>query len=233
MCLHLHRPLQWGHLLSILRNTQAVCTSFLRSTRLHISCILYVHKHRDTSPRDDECERRQYDDECECEQYNDEVHDIRGSADLRTSLQISLTRGFRGCASALGIHTRTCGIGKYYTSNLSKTGGHPQMSQRQDLKSWLHVFAFAQAPIVGPLTKYSSKYSGRVHIIFAFHTIANSGDHQLSFSLQPTTPRAPQITYKRRSKGNEREDVTTQIFLLNLRSLLYTYHEHCMQKYSI
>ena len=50
-----------------------------------------------------------------------------GSADLRTSLQISLTRGSRGCASALGIHTRTCEscVGKYYTSNLSETGGHP------------------------------------------------------------------------------------------------------------
>ena len=46
-----------------------------------------------------------------------------GSADLRTSLQISLTRGSRGCASTLGIHTRTCEscVGKYYTSNLSET----------------------------------------------------------------------------------------------------------------
>ena len=50
-----------------------------------------------------------------------------GSADLRTSLQISLTRGSRGCANALGTHTRTCEscVGKYYTSNLSETGGHP------------------------------------------------------------------------------------------------------------
>ena len=31
-----------------------------------ISCILYVNKHRATSPRDDECGRSQYDDECEC-----------------------------------------------------------------------------------------------------------------------------------------------------------------------
>ena len=30
------------------------------------SCILYVHKHRATFPRDDECERAQYDDECKC-----------------------------------------------------------------------------------------------------------------------------------------------------------------------
>jgi len=29
------------------------------------TCILYVHKHRATSPRDDECGRVQYDDECE------------------------------------------------------------------------------------------------------------------------------------------------------------------------
>ena len=51
----------------------------------------------------------------------------RGSADLQTSLQISLTRGSSGCASALGIHTHTCEscVGKYYTSNLSLTGGHP------------------------------------------------------------------------------------------------------------
>ena len=50
-----------------------------------------------------------------------------GSTDLRTSLQISLTRGSKGCASALEIHTRTCEscVGKYYTSNLSKTEGHP------------------------------------------------------------------------------------------------------------
>ena len=50
-----------------------------------------------------------------------------GSADLQTSLQISLTRGSRGCESALGIHTRTCEscVGKYYISNLSETGGHP------------------------------------------------------------------------------------------------------------
>ena len=49
-----------------------------------------------------------------------------GFADLQTSLQISLTRGSRGCASTLGIHTRTCEscVGKYYTSNLSETGGH-------------------------------------------------------------------------------------------------------------
>ena len=53
-----------------------------------------------------------------------------GSADLRTSLQISLTRESKGCANALGIHTRTCGscVGKYYTSNLTETGGHPMMS---------------------------------------------------------------------------------------------------------
>ena len=50
-----------------------------------------------------------------------------GSADFRKLLQISLTRWSRGCASALGIHTRTCEscVGKYYTSNLSETRGHP------------------------------------------------------------------------------------------------------------
>jgi len=105
------------------------------------SCILYVHKHRATSPRDDECGRAPYDergrtpyDECECARC--ECTQMRvfmkrmtlwGSANLRTLLQISLTRGSRGCASTLGIHSRTCEscVGKYYTSNLSETGGHP------------------------------------------------------------------------------------------------------------
>ena len=52
-----------------------------------------------------------------------EEHD----ADVRTSLQISLTRGSKGCASALEIHIRTCEpcVGKYYTSNLSETEGYP------------------------------------------------------------------------------------------------------------
>ena len=71
------------------------------------SCILYVHKHIDTSPRDDECGRAPYDDECECAQYDDEgvheAHDTRGSLDLRTSLQINLIRGSKGCASVLGF----------------------------------------------------------------------------------------------------------------------------------
>ena len=52
---------------------------------------------------------------------------IWSSADLRTSLQISFTRGSRGYASTWEIHTRTCDscVGKCYTSNLSETGGHP------------------------------------------------------------------------------------------------------------
>ena len=50
-----------------------------------------------------------------------------GSTDLRTLLQISLTRGSRGCASALEIHTRTCEsyVEKYYTFNFFETRGHP------------------------------------------------------------------------------------------------------------
>ena len=52
-----------------------------------ISCILYVHKHSDTSPRDDECGHAQYDDEGVHGQ-----HDTRGSTALRTLLQSSLTR---------------------------------------------------------------------------------------------------------------------------------------------
>ena len=50
--------------------------------------MLYVHKHRTTSPRDDEYRCAQYD-----EQDDHEEHDTRSSTDLRTSLHIaSLTR---------------------------------------------------------------------------------------------------------------------------------------------
>ena len=59
--------------------------------------------------------------ECECTQMRVFMRRMTlwGSADLQTSLQISLTRGSRGCLSALRIHTCTyesC-VGKYYTSN--------------------------------------------------------------------------------------------------------------------
>ena len=57
------------------------------------SYILYVHKHRDTSPRDDECgcahyhdecECAHYDDECECAQYDDEgVHEAHDTIGFR------------------------------------------------------------------------------------------------------------------------------------------------------
>ena len=71
--------------------------------------------------RDDECGFAQYDDECECAQMRVFMRRMTlwGSANL-TLLHISLTKGSRGCASALGIHTRTCEscVGKYYTSNL-------------------------------------------------------------------------------------------------------------------
>ena len=39
--------------------------------------MFYVHKHRATSPRDDECGHAQYDDD-----GIHEVHDTKGSADL-------------------------------------------------------------------------------------------------------------------------------------------------------
>ena len=46
------------------------------------SCILYVHKHRATSPRDDECGRAPY-DERECAQvrmHTDEgVHEVHNT----------------------------------------------------------------------------------------------------------------------------------------------------------
>ena len=68
--------------------------------------MLYVHKHMDTFPRDDEYGCAQYDDEGVHGEHN-----IWGSADLRTPLQGSLTReGLGDGANPLGIHTRTCGV---------------------------------------------------------------------------------------------------------------------------
>ena len=49
--------------------------------------ILYVHKHRATSPRDDECGRAQYDDECECASArmctNEGVHEVHDTMGFR------------------------------------------------------------------------------------------------------------------------------------------------------
>ena len=64
--------------------------------------MLYVHKHRATSPRDDECRRAQYD-----EQGDHGEHDTRGSVDLRTSLQSSLTREGPGGVLAFSRFTLT------------------------------------------------------------------------------------------------------------------------------
>ena len=36
---------------------------------------MYVHKHRPTSPRDDECGRAQCDDECECARAQMRTHE--------------------------------------------------------------------------------------------------------------------------------------------------------------
>ena len=48
------------------------------------SCMLYVHKHKATSLRDDECGHAQYDDECECAQYDDEgVHEAHDTMGFR------------------------------------------------------------------------------------------------------------------------------------------------------
>ena len=71
-----------------------------------------------------------------------EVHTLWGSADIRTSLHISLTRGSRGCVSALGIHTHTCEscVGKYYTTNLSETGCHPYDVRDRSLNhDWMYL----------------------------------------------------------------------------------------------
>ena len=48
--------------------------------------------------------------ECQCAQIRVFMRRMTlwSFADLRTPLQISLTKGSRGCASTLGIHTHTC-----------------------------------------------------------------------------------------------------------------------------
>jgi len=78
------------------------------------SCILYVHKHIDTFPRDDEYGCAQYDDEGVHEEHN-----IWGSADLQTSLQSSLTKEGPGdVRTPWGFTLARVGscVGKYYTS---------------------------------------------------------------------------------------------------------------------
>ena len=60
--------------------------------------MLYVHKHMNTSPRDDNCGRSQYDE------HDDHGElDIKGSADLWTSLQTaSLTERVQGVCEPPG-----------------------------------------------------------------------------------------------------------------------------------
>ena len=49
------------------------------------SCILYVNKHRDNSPTDDECGHAQYNYECDCAQYDDQgVHKVHDTMSLRS-----------------------------------------------------------------------------------------------------------------------------------------------------
>ena len=102
------------------------------------------------------------DDKCGCTQYDDgsvhEAHDTRGSADLQTSLQISLTReGPRGVRAHLGIYTHTCGpcVEKYYISNLSEIGGHPichiifQVKARRNCKDDADIASKNCDPFIG------------------------------------------------------------------------------------
>ena len=81
--------------------------------------MLCVHKHRDTSLRDDKCGCTQYDDEGDHGE-----HDTKGSTDLRTSLQTtSLTREGPGGVRATWGSTLACRSwsGKYYTSIVVRT----------------------------------------------------------------------------------------------------------------
>ena len=97
------------------------------------SCILYVHKHRllllEMMSADAHRMMSANAHRCKCTQMRVLTRHMTlcGSTDLQMSLQISLTRGSRGCASALGIHTLACEscVGKYYISNLFETIHHP------------------------------------------------------------------------------------------------------------
>ena len=74
---------------------------------------------------DNEYRRVHYDND---HHHHHVSHDTHGSADLQTSLRttISTMMGLGG-ANRLEIHACTCGscVGKYYTSNFVRTGGHP------------------------------------------------------------------------------------------------------------
>ena len=103
-----------------------------------------------------------YDDEYRRVRYNaDALHDTPGYVDFRTSLRTtySVMMGPRG-ANRLRIHARTCGscLGKYYTSNFVRIGGHPYDGfNDRSLDHELHVFAFLTR-ILGSLTEYFLKY---------------------------------------------------------------------------
>ena len=86
------------------------------------SCIFYVHKHRDTS----------------LETMSVDVHSMmmrvfmgsmtpRGSVDLRTSLQISLTReGLGVCEPPGDSHSHMCVVCReVLLTNFFETRGHP------------------------------------------------------------------------------------------------------------
>ena len=78
----------------------------------------YGHVHYDD---DDEYGRVHYDDD-----HHHASHDTQGLQTLDIATNASSTIMGRG-AKRLGFHTRTCGscVGKYYTSNFVRTGGHP------------------------------------------------------------------------------------------------------------
>ena len=109
---------------------------------------------------DDEYERVCYDDD-----HHHASHDTRGFANLRTSLrEARSTMMGLGGANFLGIHACMCGlcVGKYYTSNFVRTGGHPNDMFLIMSCMYLHSLT----PIVGSLTKYFLKYSSFVLFLF-------------------------------------------------------------------
>ena len=129
-----------------------------------ISCMLYVHKHWDTSPKT-----------MSPDAYSMLMRVFmgsmtpRGSADLRTSIHISLTREDPGGVRApqrftLAHVDRVQGSTTH--PRQSKIGGHPQRIEIGP-KSMSACFCINMTSVVGSLTKYSLKYSGGVPYHFS------------------------------------------------------------------
>ena len=125
--------------------------------------MLCVYKHRNTFNRDDEFGREQYDDESDHGK-----HDSRGSANLRRSLQSSLTReGLGGVRSLWGFTFARVGrVSKHYTSIVVRDWRLlPDEIEIGPMSMIAYVY-ISMTPIVESLSEYSLKYSGCVSYHF-------------------------------------------------------------------